>query len=527
VTGRGLAAAMVAAWLAAAPAPAAARSSAYGDYSRVLRMLGEWRYDEARREITAVARKYPGAPETLYLQAQMAFLDGDYPRAGSLLAGLPDAGLDGQIGELRSLAASTAKVTAGFATSESSGGHFVIAYHPGVDELIVELAGQVLEAARSAIGADLGLEPAGKIRVEILERPSDLAGLSTLTEKEIETSGTIALCKYNKLMVVTPRATVFGYPWMDTLAHEYTHFVVSTVSRDEVPIWLHEGIARFEQIRWREAARMSLTSTEEYLLAGALRSRRMITFEQMHPSMAKLPSQEAAALAFAEVQTMVAYVHGKVGYPGLRRILALTRDGRSARRAVSEVLDMRWPEVERSWKSWLRGAGLTASRSLAGRAAARRIRFEKGGKTDDNLGIDEVTNTKARKFARLAGMLRARDLGAAAAIEYEKALALAPDDPFVAGKLSRTYLELQRYDRAIELADKVARADDTDAAAPTTLGQAYAATGRTEQAARAFEQALRVSPFDPAVRCGLADAYAALGNGPAARERRACTMLHR
>ena len=41
--------------------------------------------------------------------------------------------------------------------------------------------------------------------------------MSTLTEKEIETTGTIALCKYGKLMIVTPRATVFGYPWMDTL----------------------------------------------------------------------------------------------------------------------------------------------------------------------------------------------------------------------------------------------------------------------------------------------------------------------
>ncbi|HTM19814.1 MAG TPA: tetratricopeptide repeat protein [Kofleriaceae bacterium] len=512
--------------LAAAAGPAPAKSSGYADYTRVMRLIEQWRYDEARREVAALAQKLPGVVETVYLQAEMAYLDGDYARAVTLLAGLPDGALQGEVGDLRKLAAATARATEGFTSRDSAGGHFVIRYKPGPDEAIADLAGEVLEQARTEIGADLGALPPGKVRVEILGKPADLASTSTLTEKEIETTGTIALCKYNKLMVVSPRATVFGYPWMDTLAHEYTHFVVSTASADEVPIWLHEGLARFQQIRWRSGPRLSLTDLEEHLLAGALRARRLISFDDMHPSMAKLPSQEAATLAFAEVQTMVGFIHARVGYPGIRKVIALQRDGRSARRAVAEVLGMRWPEVEKTWKDWLRGAGLKSSRTLAGRAAGSRIRFDHGGKQDENVGVDEIASAKARRFARLGGLLRARGRSAAAAVEYEKALALAPDDPFVAGKLSRTYLELEHYERAIELAAKLAALDDTDAVAPTTLGLAYAATGRTDQAARAFEQALRISPFDPAVRCGLADAYGALGQaGPAAREQRACAML--
>src|SRR5262249_3688795 len=121
------------------------------------------------------------------------------------------------------------------------------------DAVIADLAGEVLEAARDTIGDDLGWKPAGKIRVELLAKPSDLAKLSTLTETEIETTGTIALSKYEKLMVVSPRATILGYPWMDTLAHEYTHLVIAHVSHDTVPVWMHEGLARFEQTRWRAA----------------------------------------------------------------------------------------------------------------------------------------------------------------------------------------------------------------------------------------------------------------------------------
>lgn len=61
--------------------------------------------------------------------------------------------------------------------------------------------------AQDAVGNDLGLRPTDPIRVELLGAPSDLAKLSPLTQSDIETTGTIALSKYNELMVVSPRAS--------------------------------------------------------------------------------------------------------------------------------------------------------------------------------------------------------------------------------------------------------------------------------------------------------------------------------
>src|SRR5205823_2133054 len=190
----------------------------------------------------------------------------------------------------------------------SSKGHFVISYAPGADEVIVDLAGDTLEAAYDALGSDLGYTPDEPVRVEILGKPADLAKMSPLTEDEIETTGTIALSKYNKLMVVSPRATLTGYPWMDTLNHEYTHLVVSAVSHDTVPVWLQEGLARYEQERWRHDGGAALPATDQQLLAAALKNRRLIDLDAMYPSMAKLPSQEAAALAYAEVLTLVSWI---------------------------------------------------------------------------------------------------------------------------------------------------------------------------------------------------------------------------
>lgn len=518
---------VAAALLAVAPAAEARRDrTVTGDALRAARLLSTSRIDEARPLVAELVKRAPDAAEVKWLQAELAFLEGDYAGAIDKLAQVPDDTLGGLAGQTRSLATRTRDVTASFAKKDSPKGRFVIYYQPGPDEVIVDLAGEVLDAAWETIGDDLGWRPRGKVRVEIVTRPADLAKVSTLTEEEIETTGTIALAKYEKLMIVTPRATITGYPWMDTLAHEYTHHVIAHATNDTVPVWLHEGLARFEQTRWRAAPSGALGASDQQLLGNALARRRLIDLDAMHPSMAKLPSQEAAALAYVEVYTLVAWLHGKVGYAGLRQVLAMQKDGKSARRAVGEVVGTTWAKVEKEWKAHLRTLDLSAGKAAGG--SHRRVRFEKGGGDDENVGVDEVANARARRFARLGGMLRARGMAAAAAIEYEKALAATggTPDPYIAGKLARTYVELGQHDKAIAIARPLVALDEHDAVPAVTLGVALAAGGDHAGARAAFEQALRVSPFDPAVRCGLADAYDHLGAAATARrERAACDRL--
>lgn len=490
-----------------------------GDVIKASRLLTSARLDEARALLADLEKRAPDSAEVKWLRAELAFQSGNYAGALALLDKLPDTAVDGLVGQTKKLSRTTLSVVETFVDVKSPKGHFVIRHAPGPDATIAILAGEVLDAAWETIGDDLGLKPTDPIRVELLGAPSDLAKLSPLTESEIETTGTIALSKYNKLMVVSPRATIFGYPWMDTLAHEYTHLIVSRISQDTVPVWLQEGLARFEQIRWRKAPGVQLTNSEQAMLQAALKKGRLITFDEMHPSMAKLPSQDAAALAYAEVYNLVGWMHGKVGFKGLREILAAQKDGKSARRAVSETLEMPWPKVEQAWHASLKpGAQVVRS--------SRPIKFGKGGSGDaENIGLEQV-NTRARKHARLGGMLRARGANEAAVIEYEKALAVGPD-PFVAGKLARTLVELGRHDRAIELATPLVAADDHDAVAAVTLGIARLSRQEWAQAITAFEQALRMSPFDPTTRCGLADAYGKTSDGRAARERAACDQLKR
>jgi tetratricopeptide (TPR) repeat protein len=515
---------IVALLVIALAAPAAARPG-FGDYVKAVRALEEQRIEDAAALVEELAGVAPDDAEVQFLVAQVAFLTGEYDRALDVLGKLRDPRVRAEVAELEPLVKNTRAAVAGFARKETE--HFVILYPPGRDEVLVDLAAEALEASWARIGEDLGYFPPGKTRVEILPRTSDLARVSTLTEKDIETSGTIALCKYNKLMIVSPRATLFGYPWLDTLGHEYTHFVVSRASLDRVPIWLHEGIAKFQESRWRaEPGEEGLSRSYQHLLATALKRGRLITFEQMHPSMALLPSQEAAGTAFAEVYTIVAWLQQKIGYAGLRQVLAKIREGRSERRAIAEVVGGTWDGVETAWKRHLRTLNLRTDPVQHGTGG--RIRFDKTSGDDENVGVEQVPEEKARRLARLGGLLRARGHLAPAAIEYEKARAAAPEDRFIGHKLARTYLELDKPEKAIEVAAPIAVDDEEDAGPQATLGAAFLKLGDAVSAVAHLGAAVRVSPFDPAVRCGLAEAYVVLGEGgKAAREDKACALLRR
>ena len=70
----------------------------------------------------------------------------------------------------------------------------------------------------------------------------------------------------------------------------------------------------------------------ESLLATAVQQRTLISFDAMSPSMAKLPSQEATATAFAEVFTVIEFLYERDGPGMVQRLLdAMLQAGLTAR----------------------------------------------------------------------------------------------------------------------------------------------------------------------------------------------------
>ncbi len=167
------------------------------------------------------------------------------------------------------------------------GKHFDFYYTNPKDSILAGDVFEVLESAYEVLGQDLGYQPSDKIRVEAYPDRNSFITVSTLTEDEVKRTGTIALCKFNRILFVSPRALVQGYSWKPTLCHEYTHFIINRASQGRLPLWLHEGMAHFEEVRYSGKAGGELTLVEKDLLYRAVKNNVFVTLDRMYPSMAE------------------------------------------------------------------------------------------------------------------------------------------------------------------------------------------------------------------------------------------------
>lgn len=408
-----------------------------------------------------------------------------------------------------------------FASSE----HFEVAYPKGKDEVLVPYLLETLEAQRAGLLKDLGAVPPGKVRVEILNTPTDLARLSSLTEAEIRGSGTIALCKYNKLMLVSPKATVTGYDWLDTAAHEYTHHVVALKAGPGAPIWLHEGIAKWWESRWRGAGGEDYEPYAAALVRRAVETNTLVTFERMHPSMAKLPTQEMASLAYAQVLLAVEYLVKRAGPGVVARILDLVAAGASADAAVSTALGVPWADFLAGWKAHM------AARPLprGGENALRRLRFKDDPKESGPWAEwADLPDQASRDHARLGQLMRERGRWTAARIEYRKAVDRAGAKvPILANQYAIAAIQSGQKAEAEKVLAEAIRWSPSYAALRVQLARLLLERKAFAEAREHLDMANRQDPFDPEIHAGLALAAEALGDpGGASRERRFAEILH-
>jgi tetratricopeptide (TPR) repeat protein len=531
---------------AAGPSPGVSAAPATTDAAqRAERLLDEWRFGDARAAIADIARTAPEAAPTQYLQGYLRFLEGDYDGAvRNLSAASQAAPSDANARELGGLAKEARDAIKDH--REERSGHFVIRYPPE-DAVLVPYAREALEAAYAALHDDLGFQAELPIRIEFYRSPSDLAAVSSLSQAEVMRTGTIALCKWARLMVTTPRALAYGYPWLDSINHELVHYAVSTLTRDRAPVWLQEGLAKFLERRWREPAGGRIPPPMEHLLAKALRSGKLISFEAMHPSMAKLPSAEDATLAFAEVANAVAYLHQQAGMAGLRDAIKHVDDGMDARQAVAEAAHATWPEFERGWRAFMVAQHYhtfpaidipTTHIRKQGAIASKRK------PTEDEALSPTLKVSAPYRFLRLGNIMLRRNRPRAAVIEYEKGARAVTDsmhgskaaaDPSATWlfpvKLARTYLALGEPDHALKALGQV-QALYPELPWPNLIaGEALLAKGSYEDAVTALRASLATNPFDPRVHCALAEAYGKMPpakRGPSAdigREQTFCKDL--
>ena len=501
--------------LAALPAPARSTSQIA---ERIDSDLEAWDIEGAQRGLDELTSEDRGSVAAAYFRARVLFEQGKYAESVAAFGEARSRGaaqIDGFEAQAK-LAQAGADEVKGDEAHESA--HFVVYTRPGKDALLVPYALEALEKAYAALTQDLGYSPPAKVRVEVYETAQALARVSPLTVAEIKASGTIALCKYNRLMITSPRALLRGYAWLDTLSHEFVHYLVTRKGRNAVPIWLQEGLAKFLETRWRGAPGQAVDETSTALLTRAARDRKLITFAAMHPSIAKLPTQEMAALAFAEVESAIKLLHQRGGQQALTELVAAMANGFSDENAVAQAYGKPFAHFEQEWRADLlkpRREPATQAPGSARPLASRKLIFKedakkKGAAAATDPGEERPTDPEAKRAVRLGEIFFARRRWAAAALEYGKARArLSREVPLLARRYAFAQIQLGRLGEAESALAAAVSRDPQDEAAQVLYARVLEKRGEYAKARSALDAGISVDPFDPE----LHDVYLAVAKG--------------
>jgi len=287
-------------------------------------------------EATALLAGTSG-PRALLAKARLALYSSDCEGALVHLSAASVQALPGAA-DLRALAAACHGATAGGLLHEDRERGIWIRLQDDADRVLLPLLLPVIDRARQAVGAELGVDLPRPLRLDLVRDLFSLSAVSGLPLQAAETTGTVAVARWGKVTMLSPRATGGGYPWADTLAHELTHLMLTRASSDRAPLWLQEGVAKTMEERWRVARPFDgEPAADEVALAAAL-SGQAVGVTKLGPSIAMLPSAQAARIAFAEVSSFIDYwmrQNGPQALPLLLRDLAVTKDAESAMRSVS------------------------------------------------------------------------------------------------------------------------------------------------------------------------------------------------
>jgi len=498
-----------------APATATSPEAASAAAARFNAAIDAWDLEQAAAEVAAMA---PGSARDVKAGV-LALFRADYAAAEALLSGaltsgqLPAAsGITQEAQHYLGLARGEQRALGPALRQRSADGHVEVVFADARDALLAPYLFDAMAAARAALADEIGVLPEHPVRFEILDDPGKLALVSPLTLDNVYTTGTVGITKYRRIIMISPRVLLQGYGWLDTAVHEYVHYLVTLRTRNHAPVWLQEGLAKLLETRWRSPTPLPLEPAARKLLARGLARDDLVTFAEMYPSLAMLPSQERAALAYAQVQTMLELLREAKGRAGLGLLLDQVAAGAPAEDALASAWGGSFAAFYEHWKTTQRSR--TAGKS--GPAALRKLHFvDPASATDDEpadpslLGdiFSHLGGGKARQHARLGVLLTLRGQLGPAARQYEQARAAEPRvaaDPKLARRLGELYLQLGQPARAAPLL-RVAGLDDPEQAnIAAAEGRALLQTGERQAARAALHRALRVNPFIPGLHCDLA-----------------------
>jgi len=378
--------------------------------------------------------------------------------------------------------------------------HFVIQVQ-GRDAALVDYALDALESARPRLEKLLGVHYDKPVLVQIYPDRELFQRASGLSDKEIEVSNAIGICRYGKVMLLTPEALAFGYSWLDTVTHEYTHFLINAKTNYRCPLWLHEALAHSFEVLWRSMTTTPMLALDEKLLYNASKSGNFVSFYKMRRGMPTLDTPEEVSLAYAEVKNALEWIIKRWGIDAIPKILTGLGSQTNKDRAFKTAIGLSQKHIERQWRKYVSSLELEDFPGLR----VRRLHLKEPGEVIDE--ISEYVPLDVQDYVRLGDKFRRLDKPGIARMEYKKALEKERYNPVILAKIAKSYAEEGLFKEAKKQYEEIAQVAPNYGRAYPDYGDVLMRLGEYDNAIAQYEHAIQVNPFNPHVHRQLITLY--------------------
>lgn len=380
--------------------------------------------------------------------------------------------------------------------------HFEL-FLKGRDKVLKDLALEKLEKIYEVYAKKFGFSSQDKIRVEIYNQKKEFCNATTLSEEIVDRTGVVGICKFNRIMILSPENLPYGYRWIDTLAHEFIHYLLNRITNSKYPLYLHEGTARYFDTIYRSSIPLCFTVGNLKKLLEAKRNNQLIPFENFSGSLVYLESSEQVELAFVELSSFIDYLICNFGEHKFIEFVINYSSIEDEKKLYKKIFNKSYEELLDGWiNSIEEKAGLVEKYP----GALMDMKIFSSFEVEKKLLTLDVY-----QYIELGDRLLEKKEYNSALYQYKKSQQQQPYNPIVMTRIGKVLKLLKRYKEAEEILKQCISVNPNFSTAYELIIELYYETSQYSKALEYYNELLCINPFNIKIRKLIAEIYSDLG----------------
>lgn len=306
-------------------------------------------FDDARRELAAAD---PDDPQVALERGRLMVYEQECDEALRVLS-RPDVQKNELGNLLADIARGCARVTAATSVIKDDAKAIELRFQDDNDRALAPMLIDTIVKARDSLTRNLGVTWPKPTRFTIVRDLLSLSAVTGLPYQAATTTGTVAVAKWGRVTLLSPRASHHGYAWLDTITHELTHLAITRATVDRAPLWLQEGLAKREEVRWRAPNVFDERPSADAIAARGIELHLDLPLDGLGPSIAMLPSADQAMVAFSEVTSFIKFVATNAKDESIVKFLRGLREKKTVDEALLGATTMGLKTWEARWRQYL------------------------------------------------------------------------------------------------------------------------------------------------------------------------------